>query len=126
MKEIIWVWIPTEGSPSKINSEEGKLISWTCDAAEVRFFFLIRLEVLVFGPVEIQGLSGLINIYPFKLYTAKKVELVLFGYILLWNNFCLHECVRVSECCGFGSLVSLDVVLLPSLVLLLLILADTK
>lgn len=53
--------IPTEGSP--INSEEGKLISWTCKQRKEGFSSLISLEGLVFGPVEIQGLSGLINIY---------------------------------------------------------------
>lgn len=64
--------MPTEGSPVKMNSEVCRLISWTCKAGKGRFSFLISLEGLLFGPVETQGLSGLINIYVIKVHQLER------------------------------------------------------
>lgn len=74
--------MPTEDSPVKMNSEMRGVISWTCKAGKGRFSFLIRLEVLVFGPVETQGLSGLINMYVIKVHQLERQNQF---YLALYN-----------------------------------------
>ena len=117
MKETIWVWrVPTEGNPIKINSEVSKLISWTCKAARGSFSLFRNLEGLVLGPVETQGLSGLINIYIIKVHQLERqgqFYLVLHYCEIIFVNITVCVCVWERErdlvslrsfCCLFGIL----------------------
>lgn len=81
----------------------------------------------MFGPVEIQGLSRLINMYIIK---ECQLGQNLFYLVLCYCEI-IYVCITVFTVCACvcacfgGSLVSLDITLLPSLGLLLPILVDS-
>lgn len=90
----------------------------------------------MFGPVEIQGLSGLINMYIIKVCQLGQSQFYLVLYYCVVIYVCItvftarvraHVCVCVCVCVlGVEGLVSLGIILLPSLGLLLPIPADSK
>ena len=86
----------------------------------------------MFGPVEIQGLSGLINVYVINVYQlARQSQFYLVVYYCEIIYACIiygvSVCVCVSVCVlRVGGLVSLRITLLSSSGLLLPILANPK